>query len=155
VRIAALVVSLAAIIALVVILASGGDSGSSGDHAGGKGSSGHPNAGSKASPSAAPPATRRTGALSSWPPRDAYTVVIAVASGDRAGVEARARRAIRRGYRAGVLQSGDYPNLPPGLQVAFAGVYKSKAKAQAAAQRLREQGLVASPYVRLIRGSGS
>ncbi|HYI38502.1 MAG TPA: serine/threonine-protein kinase [Thermoleophilaceae bacterium] len=91
--------------------------------------------------------------LISWPRRDAYTVVVAVSEGNREAATAAARRAADLGFRAGVLESGDFPNLPPGRQVGFVGVYDSRGQAEAAARRVRDEGVASAPYVRRIRGA--
>ena len=79
--------------------------------------------------------------------------MIYVAVGESAQARARARRAAGLGYDAGLLDSSDYGSLPPGRTVAFAGVYPSRERAQAAARRLARQGVAARPYVRLVNGA--
>ena len=103
----------------------------------------------------APAPSSPTGALIAWPRRDAYTVVVYVASGNRAQARARARQAAKLGFRAGVLNSSDYPNLPPNRVVGFAGVYDSRGQAQRAVARLRREGVAKAPYVRRIKGAGA
>ena len=53
---------------------------------------------------------------------------------------------------AGVLRSSDYSSLQPGSFVAFAGVYKSPAKADDAVAKIRASGIAGAPYVRFIGG---
>lgn len=142
-------VALAAVGGLIALLVAGGDDDSKSSKAD--------------APASPPPADQRperparkspAGGLATWPKRDAYTVIIFVSNSDRAGAEARARRAARLNVKAGVISSGDYPNLPPGLQVGFAGVYDSRQQAEKAADRLRAEGIARAPYVRRIQGSG-
>ena len=144
-RVLAGLVAVGTAVALVVLLSDGDDSDAPSRPA--------------AADSAPPAKTPSTGGTSAnelvpWPRRNAYTAVISVSADDRAAVRASARRAARLGYRAGVLESGDYPNLPSGRFVGFAGVYDSKAEAERAARRLRAQDVAASPYVRQVRGAG-
>ena len=143
-------VALAAVVGLIALALSGDDDSDSG--------SGNDNPPAKAEGEPGPsnpPAPREAGALTAWPRRDAYTVVIFVGTGSRAPAEARARQAAALDFRAGVLQSGKYPNLPPGRVVAFAGVYESLEQAERAAARLRREGVARAPYVRQIKGAGA
>jgi hypothetical protein len=61
-----------------------------------------------------------------------------------------ARRALRVGYDAGVLDSGDHPGLEPGKVVGFAGIFRTELQAQRAAARLRAADVAVAPYVRSI-----
>ncbi len=145
-RVLAGLVALAAVVGLVALALSGDDDS-------GSGSADRPPARADRKPPA--PAPREAGALTSWPRRDAYTVVIYVGTGNRAPAEARARQAAALDFRAGVLQSSKYPNLPPGRVVAFAGVYDSLEQAERATARLRREGVAVAPYVRQIKGAGA
>jgi hypothetical protein len=96
-----------------------------------------------------PPPPARRGKLISWPAgQTGWTIVLhsVVTTGD---ARARARRAVRAGLRAGVLNSSDYASLRPGYYVVFTGVYDSRDRAEAALDDARERGY-ASPYVRQV-----
>jgi hypothetical protein len=88
--------------------------------------------------------------LIAWPDRSAYTVVIYADDIGRTRARLLARRALRLGYDAGVLDSGDHPGLEPGKVVGFAGVFGSRLRAERAAARLRAEGVVVAPYVRRV-----
>jgi hypothetical protein len=63
---------------------------------------------------------------------------------------AEAKKAIKKGVPAGVLQSDGYRTLPPGLYVVFAGVYQTTAQARTAADGYAKKGF-GSAYGRLIQ----
>ena len=108
-------------------------------------------------PAATKPAHKRpaprAGTVGAWPAgTNGYTAVVFVSSSDRATALAFAHRVARLGYPAGVLRSSDYSSLQPGSFVAFAGVYKSPAKADDAVAKIRASGIAGAPYVRFIGG---
>jgi hypothetical protein len=86
-----------------------------------------------------PPAPPRR--LVAWPAgRNGYTVVLASEPTRRSALR-RARQALREGLRdSGVLSSSQYSSLRPGYFVAFAGIYRTLAAAQTAADRARDRG---------------
>ncbi|HZO62704.1 MAG TPA: zinc ribbon domain-containing protein [Gaiellaceae bacterium] len=84
-----------------------------------------------------PPAGRP--GLLTWPAKDGYTVVISsipARGNGLAEATAKAREALARGLRAGVLDSGKFASLHPGYYVVFAGVYGSLDDAQRAARSM-------------------
>ena len=112
----------------------------------------------RARPKAGAARRRPPGHARRWPAGPSGTPTrswSSVSSGDRAAAAAPARRAAELGLRAGVLESGDFPNLPPGRMVGFVGVYDSRSEAEQVARRLADEGVARAPYVRRIRGSGS
>ncbi|HEY7602689.1 MAG TPA: zinc ribbon domain-containing protein [Gaiellaceae bacterium] len=75
--------------------------------------------------------------LATWPARDGYTVVIASIPARGSGLAdatAKAKEALSRGLRAGVLDSAKFGSLHPGYYVVFAGVYGSLEEAERAAR---------------------
>lgn len=96
-----------------------------------------------------PPPPPRRGKLITWSAgRTGWTIFLhSVVSTDAA--RAQARRAVRSGLRAGVLNSSDYASLRPGYYVVFAGVYDGREEAEAALEDTREQGYPGA-YVRQI-----
>ncbi len=107
-------------------------------------------------PVTAPPVRPPAPTIAQWPAnRTAYTVVIMVAANDRATIVQRARQALSLGVPVGVLRSDDFPPLPAGDWVAFAGEFADSAAAQNEADLIRARGLVPYPYVRLIVGRSS
>jgi hypothetical protein len=92
-----------------------------------------PKPGSKPKPAAKP---SKPG-LAVWPAKDGYTVVIASIpsrSGGLSQATSKAREALARGLRAGVLDSGKFASLHPGYYVVFAGIYGSLEEAERAAR---------------------
>jgi hypothetical protein len=88
---------------------------------------------------AAKPVPKPKPGLATWPARNGYTIVIASipARGDGlAEATAKAKDALARGLRAGVLDSDKFASLHPGYFVVFAGVYGSLDEAQAAARSM-------------------
>jgi hypothetical protein len=90
-------------------------------------------------PTAPAPAPAPKPGLETWPAKDGYTVVIASIPSRGTGLaqaRAKAKEAVTRGLRAGVLDSGKFPSLHPGYFVVFAGVYGSLEEAQNAARSM-------------------
>ncbi|HEY7604697.1 MAG TPA: hypothetical protein VH760_10585 [Gaiellaceae bacterium] len=86
---------------------------------------------------AAKPAPRPKPGLVKWPAKDGYTIVIAsipARADGRAEATAKAKEALSRGLRAGILDSGRFASLHPGYFVVFAGVYGSLEQAETAAR---------------------
>jgi hypothetical protein len=135
---------IAAVVTAIVLLGPGGDDGS--DRASGPAAS--PPAKDAPAKSGGAPSPRR---LAAWPNRSAFTVVIYANDAGRARARALARRAVRFGYVAGVLNSSDHPDLEPGKVVGFAGLFRSNRQARRAARRLKAQGVAGAPYVIFIR----
>jgi hypothetical protein len=98
------------------------------------------------------PKPKPAGALTAWPNRNAYTVVLASIPARGAGVDearADAKQALKRGVRTvGVLTSSSFSSLHPGYYVVFAGVFDSLGEAQTAASRLA--GRYPNAYARQI-----
>jgi hypothetical protein len=90
-------------------------------------------------PMARPPSGPRN-ALTEWPRRNGYTIVLASIPARGTGRKdaiATARAALARGLRqVGVLDSARFASLHPGYYVVFAGVYESLEDAQTAAGRV-------------------
>jgi hypothetical protein len=61
--------------------------------------------------------------------------VVLLSSEDRASATSVARQARKGKVPAGVLRSDDYESLSRGFYIVFAGVYKTRAQAQRAADR--------------------
>jgi hypothetical protein len=82
--------------------------------------------------------------LIAWPAsRRGWTLVLGSypTGGGRAGAVAAARRAAHAGLpAAGVLDSGEFSSLRRGYYVAFSGVYRAEAAAEAALARARAGG---------------
>jgi len=91
-------------------------------------------------------------ALTAWPNRDGYTVVLASipARGQgRAEATAKAKEALSKRSRVvGVLDSDKYASLHPGYYVVFVGVYDSLDEAQTAARGL--SGRYPNAYARQV-----
>lgn len=98
------------------------------------------------------PKPKQPGALSNWPNRNGYTVVLASVPARGKGIDearADAKQALGRRVRdVGVLTSSKFSSLHPGYYVVFAGVYDSLADAQTAATRL--SGRYPNAYARQI-----
>ena len=72
----------------------------------------------------------------SWPAgRDGFTVVL-ISTEDPSSAREFARSARQGGTEVGLLRSNDYPSLQSGFWIVFSGVYRSRAEAQRAADRL-------------------
>jgi predicted nucleic acid-binding Zn ribbon protein len=97
---------------------------------------------------AAPPPYR--GAIPVWQAdaQPAYTIV-AFLSRNRPAAEARARRMITAGQRAGVLRTTGYSDFTPGLWIAWSGRYADSATAVKSAGPVRR--LFPDAKVRLIQ----
>jgi eukaryotic-like serine/threonine-protein kinase len=79
------------------------------------------------------PAPARPG---TWPRgRSGYTVVLA-STEDRRSAVSLVRNVRQRGNSAGYLRSNDYSSLEPGFWIVFSGVYRTRAQAARAANRL-------------------
>ena len=91
-------------------------------------------------PPAAPAPRRRRSALTEWPARNGYTIVLASIPARGSGLQdatARAKAALAAGVRTvGVLTSGRFASLHPGYYVVFAGIYASLEDAQTATRRI-------------------
>jgi septal ring-binding cell division protein DamX len=75
-----------------------------------------------------------------WPQgRKSYTVVL-LSTGTRSAAEAKARKEIAKGRRAGILHSDDYDFFSPGSWVVWSGSFADKAAAQAAAAKAVDRG---------------
>jgi hypothetical protein len=141
----AVAISLLAAVVVVVLLATGDSDEPDRSPAGGD---------APQQPATPPPAPApEPGELTSWPERDGFTAIIHVSASDPAPARARARRAARLGYEAGILDTSDYSSLPPGRTVAFAGIFGSRERAERAATRLAGQGVARRPYVRFVNGA--
>lgn len=106
-----------------------------------------------APPSQPPPAPKPRSL--GWPGGSGWTVILASipAARGRAAAFDEARAAVRRGVdEVGVLLSAGYRSLRPGYWVVFAGVYRSRARAQSALADLRAHGF-AGAYPRLVSSS--
>jgi hypothetical protein len=83
---------------------------------------------------------QRRDALTAWPARDGYTVVIASIPARATGLKdatAAAKAIANRGLRnVGVLVSSRYTSLHPGYYVVFAGIYATLEEAQTAVRRI-------------------
>jgi hypothetical protein len=102
-----------------------------------------------AGPAAAPARAPYRGPIPTWrSDRRAFTIV-AFATRNRAAAEARARRLITAGQRAGVLRTTGYADFTSGLWIAWSGQYADSATAIKAAGRVRAMFPIAR--VRLIR----
>jgi hypothetical protein len=86
------------------------------------------------------PAGKPTAALSAWPARNGFTVVLASIPARGRGLEdanATAKAALAGGLRdVGLLVSSNFASLHPGYYVVFAGVYGSLEEAQTATARV-------------------
>ena len=90
-------------------------------------------------------------ALTHWPLRNGYTIVLTVipTTAGEPAVAARARRASRTGLPdVGVLTSRDYASLHPGYFIVFSGVYDALDEALTALPRARSR--FRSAYVQQI-----
>lgn len=98
------------------------------------------------------PKPKPAGALSTWPNRNGYTVVLASVPSRGKGLDeaqADAKLALGRGVRdVGILTSAKFSSLHPGYYVVFAGVFDSLGEAQTAATRL--SGRYPNAYARQI-----
>ena len=105
-------------------------------------------------PTTTPPKTtpRPPGALTSWPTRDGYTVILQSipAGAGRTNAVRTAKQALSAGLpQVGVLDSAQYSSLHPGYYVVFSGVYASNAEAAAHVAEAQGAGFRAA-YVRPI-----
>jgi septal ring-binding cell division protein DamX len=83
----------------------------------------------------AAPAPSR-GDAAGWPDgRDGFTVVLLTAE-DEASARSVARQARADGVEVGVLRSDDYSSLGDGFWMVFSGVYRTRAEAERAVERL-------------------
>jgi hypothetical protein len=100
-----------------------------------------------------PPAPGAAGALTSWPTRNGFTVVlesIPISAG-RTFAIARARAAARSGLpQVGILDSARFASLHAGYFVVFSGVYGSRSAADQARITASSKGYPAA-YAREIR----
>jgi hypothetical protein len=104
-------------------------------------------------PTPGKPATPAFPGAAVWPAGTrAYTVDL-LETPTRKEASAEAKKAIKKGIPAGVLQSDGYSTLPPGLYVVFAGQYRTAAQARTAADRYAKNGF-GSAYGRLIQPKG-
>lgn len=98
------------------------------------------------SPTAAAPPTTVAGITEGPIATPAWVAIVASESSvETARTEARSLAA--RSHPAGVLRSDDYPSLKPGLWVAYAGPYPTRAAAETAVKALADDG-VDGAYVR-------
>jgi hypothetical protein len=118
---------------------------------------GTPTATTPSAPATPPPATTSpptaaAGALTSWPARNGFTVVlesIPISAGRMFAV-ARARAAARSGLpQVGVIDSGDFASLHAGYFVVFSGIYGSRSAADQARITASSKGYPAA-YAREI-----
>lgn len=105
-------------------------------------------------PTTAPPKTtpRPSGALTSWPATDGYTVILqSIPTGaGRTNAVRTAKQALSAGLpQVGVLDSAQYSSLHPGYYVVFSGVYPSNGEAAAHVSEAQQAGFRAA-YVRPI-----
>jgi hypothetical protein len=105
-------------------------------------------------PTTAPPKTtpRPSGALTEWPTRDGYTVILQSipAGAGRTNAVRTARQALAAGLpQVGVLDSAQYSSLHPGYFVVFSGVYPTNGEASAHVAEAQRAGFRAA-YVRPI-----
>lgn len=88
-------------------------------------------------PAPTPPAATSRSALTEWPARNGYTVVLASIPARGTGPDdanAKAKAALAVGlHDVGVLVSANFASLHPGYYVVFAGIYSSLQDAQTAA----------------------
>ena len=102
-----------------------------------------------AGPAARPAPPPYRGRIPIWPSSTRAYTIIAFATHNRAAAEARARRLITAGQRAGVLRTTGYADFTPGLWLTWSGQYADTATAIKAAGRVR--ALFPLTRVRLIR----
>lgn len=105
-------------------------------------------------PTTAPPKTtaRPPGALTSWPTRDGYTVILQSipAGAGRTNAVRTAKQALSAGLpQVGVLDSAQYSSLHPGYYVVFSGIYTSNGEAAAHVAEAQRAGFRAA-YIRPI-----
>jgi cell division septation protein DedD len=102
---------------------------------------------------AAPPTPPRPpGALTAWPTRDGYTVILQSipAGAGRTNAVRTAKQALSAGLpQVGVLDSAQYSSLHPGYYVVFTGIYATNGEASAHVSDARSAGFGAA-YVRPI-----
>jgi hypothetical protein len=95
-------------------------------------------------PTRAPsPPPARPGQLTEWPAgTNGFTVVLASDPGaNRTRATAKAKKASEAGLSdVGVVDSSEYSSLHPGYLVVFAGIYETRAEAEAAIENARAKG---------------
>jgi hypothetical protein len=84
-----------------------------------------------------------------WPAGASGWTAVLVSRQRRSAAEKNARRAIRAGIPAGMLDSDDFSSLTPGYWVVFAGRTSSRAKAEQLAERYADKGF-ADAYARFV-----
>jgi hypothetical protein len=102
-----------------------------------------------AGPAAAPARAPYRGTIPTWRSGTRAFTVVAFASRNRPAAEARARRLITAGQRAGVLRTTGYADFTPGLWIAWSGQYADSVTAIKSVGRVR--ALFPISRVRLIR----
>lgn len=102
-----------------------------------------------AGPPAAPARAPYRGPIPTWNADTRAYTIIAFASRNRPAAEARARRLITAGQRAGVVRTTGYADFTPGLWLTWSGQYADSATAVKATGRVR--ALFPIARVRLIR----
>jgi hypothetical protein len=98
------------------------------------------------------PTPKPPNALTAWPARDGYTIVLASIPARGSGLAeatAKAKQALSGGSRVvGVLDSSKFASLHPGYYVVYAGIYDSLDEAQTAARGL--SGRYPNAYARQV-----
>jgi hypothetical protein len=100
------------------------------------------------------PKPKAKNALTPWPPRAGWTVILASipTSSGRAGAVAQAKRALAAGLKeVGVLVSSRFSTLHPGYYVVFSGTHSSEADAQSGAAAARTRGYSSAYTSRVAR----
>jgi septal ring-binding cell division protein DamX len=96
---------------------------------------------------------RTSGGIPVWPEnRNAFTVVL-LSAGDEASARSFARNARRDDVDAGILRSDDYSSLEKGFWIVFSGVYRTRAQAERAADRLGSR--FSGSYPQYVNGADS